>query len=521
MNQMYVGVGIYLVILLAIGFWAERLTKTKEAYLLGNRRLNYFVAGMSEAASAWSGHLVIGYPGEVFNQGFIATFAFVPQLYTDQLNWIFLAKRLRRYTEYLKTITLPTFFEQRFKDGSHMLRIVAAAIIGVFMTAYVMGQFLAIGKAFGWGFGWGYDVGMLVGALIIIAYTLAGGFLAVCWTDVVQGICMMLFMFTVPALAVSKAGGLGGLVEKLGEMSPAHLTVTGGLTGTPMILAVVGYLAVALGFFGQPHVFVRYMAIDKARDVNKALILVTAFTLIGCWGAPFVGAAGRVLFPALEDPESVTPMIVQSFIPPILGGFVLSFLVSAMMSTADSQLLVAASAISEDIFGILNPRATTRQIVMVSRICVLAMGLFAYLGARSGGSVFWAILYAWAGGGAAFGPLIILSLYWKRVTKWGALAGMLVGTFAVILWKSSGLSQYMYELLPAFVLSGLSIILVSLVTKPPVGTEEEFDEALQLQPRVKKVGEATACASSTPMTEAEIVLKAVRSGRVKPVAVLR
>ncbi|MBD3348129.1 MAG: sodium/solute symporter, partial [Candidatus Eisenbacteria bacterium] len=392
-------------------------------------------------------------------------------------SWILVARKLRVQTERLGALTLPDYFEARYRDDSHLLRIVSMAVIVFFFTFYVSAQFLAAGKVLNTTFGLEPITGMLIGAAIIIFYTIMGGFLAVAWTDLVQGILMAGAMLLLPLAAWTELGGISGVASKIGAMDPDLLLVTGGQTGRPLIMGlVIGSLGIGLGYVGQPHLLTRFMAIRRANDLRKGTLIAMSWVVVAFWGAVLVGIAGLAHFGVggLEDAEHVMPQVATLFLPAGIAGVIISAAIAAMMSTADSQLLVATSALSEDIYHqLVNRDAPQRRLVAISRIGTVVIGVVAFvLALRAEEQVYWFVLYAWAGLGAAFGPAMVLSLWWRRTTKWGVFAGMLTGSAVAVLWHNvAALKDFVYELVPAFVFALVAVVVVSLLTAPPVDVD--------------------------------------------------
>ncbi|MFH1501471.1 MAG: sodium/proline symporter, partial [Candidatus Eisenbacteria bacterium] len=456
MDPVLLGFVGYLLVVIVVGLVSFRFTKTLADFLLAGRRLGAWVVAFSERASGESAWLLIGLPGLALATGFSAIWSAIGCAVGIFASWTLVARRLRVQTERLGALTLPDYFEARFKDGTHLLRIVSMAVIVFFFTFYVSAQFLAAGKVLHTTFGLAPIHGMLIGAVIIIFYTIMGGFLAVAWTDLVQGILMAGAMIVLPLAAWIELGGISGVAGRIGAMDPNLLLVTGGQSGRPLIMGlIVGSLGIGLGYVGQPHLLVRFMAIRDARDLRKGTLIAMTWVVVAFWGAVLVGIAGLAHFGVggLEDVEHVMPQIATLFLPAGIAGIVISAAIAAMMSTADSQLLVATSALSEDIYHqLMNREASQRRLVALSRIGTVLIGVVAFvLALRAEEQVFWFVLYAWAGLGAAFGPGMVLSLWWKRTSKWGVFAGMVVGSTVAVVWHNVPLLKgLVYELVPAF-----------------------------------------------------------------------
>jgi len=463
----------YLLVVVIVGFTTFRFNKTLADFLLAGRRLGAWIVALSERASGESAWLLIGLPGLALASGFSAIWSAIGCGAGILTSWMLVARRLRVQTERLGALTLPDYFEARFGDTSHLLRIVSMAVIVFFLTFYVSAQFLAAGKVLNTTFGLAPLHGMLIGAAIIIFYTIMGGFLAVAWTDLVQGLLMAGAMILLPLAAWIELGGVSGVASKIGAIDQNLLLVTGGQTGRPLIMGlVVGSLGIGLGYVGQPHLLTRFMAIRHARDLRKGTLIAMSWVVVAFWGAVLVGIAGLAHFGlgGLEDTEHVMPQVASLFLPAGIAGVVISAAIAAMMSTADSQLLVATSALSEDIYHqLVNKEASQKRLVAISRVGTVAIGVIAFvLALRAEEKVYWFVLYAWAGLGAAFGPAMVMSLWWKRTTKWGVFAGMVVGSTVAVVWHNVAvLKDAVYELVPAFALALVAVVVVSLLTAPP------------------------------------------------------
>ncbi len=469
---------VYLIGMLAIGVIAYRLTSNLSDYVLGGRRLGPGVAALSAGASDMSSWLLLGLPGAVYiaggmNQIWIA----VGLAVGAYLNWQFVAGRLRSYTEVANdSITIPDFFENRFKDSSKLLRVISALVILLFFTFYTSSGMVGGAKLFEASFGFTYNQALWIGAIVIISYTFLGGFLAVSWTDFIQGILMFLALIIVPIVAISELGGWGSTVNTVGNLDPAYLDAFTGMTA----IGIISLLAWGLGYFGQPHIISRFMALRSVKDVPKARLIGMVWMVFALFGAIFTGFAGISYFAdsPLPDGEQVFILFTQVLFNPWVSGILLAAILAAIMSTIDSQLLVSSSAVAEDFYkAILKKDASDKELVWVGRISVGVIALIAILLASNpDSSVLDLVSYAWAGFGAAFGPVIILSLFWKRMNRWGALAGMLTGAITVVIWSKLGTG--LYEIVPGFILATIAVFIVSLVTEEPSQEiQDEFEQA--------------------------------------------
>ncbi len=470
MDPAWVGFIIYLIVVLLVGFATVRLTKTLDDFLIAGRKLGPWVVAISERASGESAWLLVGLPGVAWASGFAALWPAIGCTFGILFSWAFIAHRLRAQSEQLGAITLPDFLESRLGDDSRLIRVVSTIIILIFFTMYVAAQLIGAGKVFNVTFGIDPIWGMIIGGAIIIFYTVMGGFFAVAWTDLFQGLLMVATLVILPVVSVIELGGFGAFIDKVNSVNPSLLTVTEGKTGAAMWATIIGGLAIGLGYMGQPHLVVRFMAIRSAHDLKRGSLIAVVWSILAFWGAVLIGVLGLALYSSgLSDAEQIMPHMVRELIPAWLAGIFISGAIAAMMSTADSQLLVSTSAVAEDVYHrMLNRRASQRQLVWLSRIATIVIGGIAYLLAFTAeDTVYGFVLYAWAGLAASFGPGLLLTLWWKRTTKWGVLAGMISGTLIVILWKSVlKLSDRLYELAPAFFVALALVIFVSLVTRP-------------------------------------------------------
>jgi sodium/proline symporter len=472
MNPIGIGFLAYLVLLMIKGSLTFRYNKTIADFVLAGRRLNAWLVSFSERASGESAWLLVGLPGLALATGFNAIWPAIGCVAGILFSWTFISRRLRIQTEKHNALTLPDLFENRFSDKTHLLRIVATMIIIFFFTIYVSAQFLAAGKVLNSIFGISKFEGMMIGAFIIVIYTIMGGFFAVAWTDLLQGFIMVFTLVLLPIVGLIELGGVGKLSEAIGNIDPNLLFVGGGKTGFPMVASILGGLGIGLGYMGQPHLVTRFMAIRDPGKLRQGTLIAICWALLAFWGAVFIGIVGLGLFGnVFADQEEIMPFMTKALVPAGLAGVMISGAIAAMMSTADSQLLVSTSAISRDIYHqMLKKDAPSRKLVLISRVATLVIGVIAFLLALSAESlVYWLVLYAWAGLGASFGPALLTTLWWKRVTKEGVLAGMIVGTVTVLIWYNVPvLKNSLYELIPGFFLSLFSIIIVSLLTQERV-----------------------------------------------------
>lgn len=469
MDPALIGFILYFVVVLVVGFITVRLTKTLADFLIAGRKLGPWVVAISERASGESAWLLIGLPGLAWASGFSALWPAIGCTFGILFSWVFVARRLRIMSEKLGAITLPDFFEAMLGDHSKIIRVVSTVVIILFFTMYVAAQFIGAGKVLNASFGISQTWGMIIGGVIIIIYTVMGGFFAVAWTDLFQGLLMVATLVILPAVALIEIGGPAAMVDKLHAVSPTLLTVTEGKSGWAMWSVIIGGLAIGLGYMGQPHLVARFMAIRKVSELKRSSLIAIIWAILAFWGAVLVGIFGLTLYSsgAITDPEQIMPHMVRSLLPAWLAGIFISGAIAAMMSTADSQLLVSTSAVAEDVYHrLINRTASQSRLVWLSRLATIAIAAVAYLLAFiAEDTVYRFVLYAWAGLAASFGPALILTLWWKRITKWGVLTGMISGTLVVILWKSVlNLSGVLYELVPGFFVALILVVVVSLLT---------------------------------------------------------
>lgn len=485
-----VALGLYFALMLGIGLYAWRTsTSDVSGYMLGGRQLGPGVTALSAGAADMSGWLMMGLPGAMFVAGLSAAWIAVGLLIGALANYLIVAPRLRVYTEVAgDAITIPDYFDKRFADRSRLLRVISSLVIVVFFTLYTSSGMVAGGKLFEASFGLDYAWGLWITAGVVLAYTMVGGFLAVSLTDFVQGCIMFLALILVPIVALTHVGGFGGMVETVRGVDPALLDVFRDAT----LISVVSAMAWGLGYFGQPHIIVRFMAIRSVRDIPVARNIGMGWMAVALIGALGTGLAGlayatRTGLP-VSDPETIFILLSDVLFHPLITGFLLAAILAAIMSTISSQLLVSSSSLTEDFYSVfLRKTASQKELVMIGRLAVLAVSLAAIgLASNPESNVLGLVANAWAGFGAAFGPLVILSLTWKRMTRDGALAGMIVGAATVLVWiyapvlaDGGKLSSLIYEIVPGFVLSFLAIVVVSLLGKPPAAGVTDTFEAVE------------------------------------------
>ncbi|MEP6907109.1 MAG: sodium/proline symporter PutP [Pseudoxanthomonas sp.] len=462
----------YLLLMIGIGFMAWRRTRTFDDYILGGRSLGSYVTALAAGASDMSGWLMMGLPGALYLGGASEAWIAIGLVVGAWCNWKYVAGPLRVYTERThNALTLPDYFTHRFADESRLLRILSALVILVFFAVYCASGIVAGARLFESMFGLPYAQAMFWGAAVTIAYTFIGGFLAVSWTDTVQATLMIFALLLVPIFTVIGVGGLTPAMALIQQADPARLE----WVGKGGVIAIISSMAWGLGYFGQPHVLARFMAADSLATIPRARRIGMSWMVLCLAGAMATGFLGIAWFaahpevagPVNANPERVFVALSELLFNPWVAGVLLSAILAAVMSTLSAQLLVSSSALTEDFYrGFLRPKAGQSELVWFGRAMVLMVALLAVWIARDPDSrVLGLVSYAWAGFGAAFGPVVLLSLFWKRMTRNGALAGMVVGAVTVVLWKQTG--SALYEIVPGFFAATAAIIVVSLLGKAP------------------------------------------------------
>ena len=464
---------LYLTAMMSIGIYYWRKEQTMSDYILGGRSLGPWITSMSAEASDMSGWMLMGLPGYAYIAGLEAGWIALGLILGTFANWHLIAKRLRQYTHIAKdSLTLPDYFENRFHDKTKVLRIFSAIFILVFFLLYTSSAFVAGGKLFNTVFGLPYIYSLLISAFVVVFYTFLGGFLAVSFTDLIQGTMMFFAILIVPITASFLLGGPMETISLIDKLNPEMFNPFTDVNGDYLtVIQIISLLAWGLGYFGQPHILVRFMAIRSASEIKKATNIAMVWVVFSLAAAVLVGMVGRVyLQTPLEGAQVETVFMVMTYeiFSSFLAGIILSAILAAIMSTASSQLLVTASAISQDFYkALIRTKADEKELVWVSRLTVLIVAVFAILMALDQTNfVLDIVAYAWAGFGSAFGPAIVISLFWPRMTRNGALAGIIVGGLTVLIWKQFGWFG-LYEIVPGFFLSCLTIYTVSKLDKPP------------------------------------------------------
>lgn len=480
----------YMVMMLFIGASYMKTGKSTEDYFLGGRKLGGWVVALSAQASDMSGWLLMGLPGSVYALGTGQMWIAVGLFLGTVANWLIISGRLRRYTIVANnSLTLPAYFENRFHDKKRILLGISSVVIVIFFLVYTASAFASGGKLFSTVFGCSYHVSLTIGAVIILAYTFMGGFMAVCTTDFIQGMLMLVALVTVPVVAfVLMGGNVGPALEQTGVSAANFLNVMKNGDNNFTAVEIISQLAWGLGYCGMPHILVRFMAVKNQKELNKSKGIAIIWVALSLAFAVVIGVLGRAyLYPTILGADGGSTeivfieMIKQVFTVdirlPIVAGLFLCGILAAIMSTADSQLLVTASSMSEDIYkGIIKKDATEEKVMKMSRYTVLGVAVLAYLIAWDpNSSIMGLVSNAWAGLGAAFGPTVLMSLFWKRCNLQGAVAGIVSGGLTVIVWdyiplvagQTLGTVTGLYSLAIGFLISIVLIVVVSLCTKAP------------------------------------------------------
>ena len=509
--QILIAMVIYMAAVIIIGVtFARKANASSDAYFLGGRSLGPWVTAMSAEASDMSGWLLMGLPGVAYWCGIAdAAWTAIGLAAGTYINWLIVSKRLRRYSEKAgNAITLPEYFSNRFHEKKKVIMTIAAVFILIFFTVYAASCLVTCGKLFSTLFDMPYIPMMIVGAVFVLIYTIIGGFLAESASDFMQAIVMIVALGVIVVVGTVSAGGLGAVIDNVKDI-PGFLEFFGMATpetvdgvqqvanGAPLfgeaapygILSIVSMLAWGLGYFGVPQVLLRFMAIRHEDELKRSRRIATVWVLISLTIAVFIGVMGRALYPTAlttsSDAENVFILLATNLLPPLIAGFVMAGILAATISSSDSYLLIAASAFAKNIYqGLFRKKATDREVLNISRITLLAIAVVAIIIALDENSVIFTIVsFAWAGFGATFGPLMLFSLFWKRTTRAGAIAGMIGGAGMVFVWnllvRPLGGVWDIYELLPAFIFSCICIVVVSLLTPEPSEEIQKEFEAVQ------------------------------------------
>jgi len=513
--QVFIAMCIYMASVVAIGlYYAKRANESSDNYFIGGRSLGPWVTAMSAEASDMSGWLLMGLPGVAYWCGLSDAFwTAIGLAVGTYINWLLVAKRLRRYSSVAgDSITVPDFLSNRFKENKKVIMTISALFILIFFTVYAASCFVTVGKLFNNLFGIKYQYMMIAGAVFVVFYTIIGGFLAESASDFMQAIVMIFALVTILILGIASAGGISAVIDNIKEIPGffeffgiARPELVDGVQqlakdGKPLFkeagnygwLTIISTLSWGLGYFGIPQVLIRFMAIRKTEELSKSRRIATIWCCVSLFAAVSIGLIGRTLYPAelltLSEGESIFVLMSTNLLPALLAGVVMAGILAATISSSDSYLLIAASAFSKNIYqGILKKDASDKQVMLISRVVLIIISLFGVIIALDENSIIFNVVsFAWAGFGATFGPIMLFSLFWKRTSRAGAIAGMLAGGGMVFFWKlvlkPLGGVFAIYELLPAFIISSLAIIIVSILSKEP---SKEILEEFQLAKTVE------------------------------------
>jgi sodium/proline symporter len=473
----------YLILILFIGIKAYRRTHSLDDYILGGRKLGAAVTALSVGASDMSGWLLLGLPGAIYLSGLSEIWIGIGLVLGAYCNWLFVSKRLRIYSQHANnSLTLPDYFENRFNDTTRALRLVSAFVILLFFTFYTASGLVGGAILFENSFGLQYSTALISGGLIIVGYTFIGGFLAVAWTDAVQAVLMFLALLVAPTVVILSSGGMDVVWQQMQAVNPQSTKLFSNMT----LIGFLSLIAWGLGYAGQPHILARFMAVESPQKLVAARRIAMVWMILVLFGSVATGLAGIAYFAdnPLKNPETVFITLSQQLFNPWVAGIITAAILSAIMSTVDSQLLVSSSVISEDFYRVfVRPQASEKELLMVSRGAVIAIALLAMVIASDRESrVLDLVSYAWAGFGAAFGPVIVFSLFWRSMTAASAIAGMIVGAVTVVVWSNmSGGLFNLYEIVPGFALASVVIVIITML-KPATDAQtlNTFEEVEQL-----------------------------------------
>ena len=461
---------IYLAILVGLALWSRQETHTMSGYFIGGKKLPPWVVAFSTNATGESGWLLLGLTGMGYAAGAQAFWVVAAEVVGITLAWLLLSRRIKRLSDESDSITVPDLLAARFNDKRHILRKISVLIILVMVGAYVAAQMVATGKAFDGFTGMDYSTGVLVGATVIILYTLVGGYKAVAWTDLVQGILMLLGLIIMPLIAIDAAGGWASVLADLRGQDPGLLTPWGpDGKSTATLVGIFSFLAIGLPFMGVPQLMVRFMSARSEESLVPAMVISVIVILLFGLGAVLTGMAGRALFPGLEDPESILPLISTTVLHPVLGGIMMVVVLAAIMSTVDSLLILASSAVVRDYWQqIRGSKLSDRALANRGKLVTVIIGVIGIAFAlHQTPVIFWFVLFAWSGLGAAFGPVLLCAMWYPGTNLAGAVAGMLGGfitTVIWVLWLKSGFYDLL-EVVPGFIVGFALTIIISKVTK--------------------------------------------------------
>jgi sodium/proline symporter len=470
----------YLIMLVGIGYASFLRAKTYSDHTIAGRSSSKWVTAISAESSDMSGWLLLGLPGMAYATGYGSVWTLLGLLAGTLFNWVVIANRLRTITEHYNAITLIDYLEKRVDDQKGTLGVIAGIVIILFMIINSSAEVIGSGKLLNAAFGFDYSVGIFIGVGIVLVYTFLGGFLAVTWSNLIQGSIMFFVLVFVPMAAISSAGGISNVAVNLVNQDPKFFSLLGGSRGFwPIFGLIMGGLGIGIGYPGQPHILTNFMSIKDPKETKDATLIAMIWVGLSAYGSVAIGMLGRSLFPAVEDPEIIFLTIVQNIFPKQTMGIFAAAVMAAILSSVSAYLLVAASSFAANLYTRFVKVEDENKLIGIQRISIVIMSAIALVMSLQGGVVFTVALYAWGGLAACFGPLVIASLYWKGLNKAGATWCMITGMVTILLWYNLGLSEWVYELVPALVVSTLTLIMVSNVTGgPDKTTQDKFDQYL-------------------------------------------
>ena len=481
-NGAMIGVLVaYFIVLMGIGWWANRDTRSVAGFYVADKKLPSWVIAFSSNTTGESGWLLLGLTGMGYLVGFHAFWIVLGEVLGVAVAWAFVARPFKEYTDRYDAITVPDYLTDRFLDRSNVIRIVSAVIIFSMVGAYTAAQLTASGKAFSSFVGTSYTAGVLIGALVIVIYTSIGGFKAVAYSDLLQGVLMFASLLILPIVGIWQAGGWGELIAGIGEVDPSLLQPMGsfGLT-LEGVVSAIGFVGIGLAFLGAPQLLTRFMSAKDQGQIAEGGVIAVFCIIVFDVGAVLTGVAGRFLFPGLDDPETVLPVMSTELFPAVIAGVVLVVVLAAIMSTVDSLLILASSAVVRDVVQkIFDPDLSDRQLSAIGKALTIVIGLAGLATAiTETRMIFWFVLFAWSGLASAFTPVVLCSLFWPRTTKAGAVWGMVGGFATAVIWVLVFKERFydLYEMIPGFAVGFLVTIVVSLMTEPPPGAQAELED---------------------------------------------
>ena len=478
---------IYLVVLVAIGIVTYMRTKSYSNYTIAGRTNNMWVTALSAEASDMSGWLLLGLPGMAYVFGYSAIWLVIGLIAGTLFDWVAVANRLRKATEFYNAITLMEFFDKRLGDKKGTVSLIACIVIVVFMIVNSSAEIIGSGKLLNAAFGFDYNVGIYIGVAIVLVYTFLGGFMAVSWSNLIQGTIMFFAIILVPIVGIAQMGGWGDFKFQVAALDPNMFNFLGGETGfLPILGLVLGGVGIALYYPGAPHIVTNFMAIKNPKEIKASTLIAMVWVGLSIYGAVLIGMYGRVMFPDIADPEQVFLPLVEMLFPSAMMGVFASAVMAAILSSVSAYLIVAAASFASSIYRKLAKVEDDRKLVPVQRISIVVLCLIALLMSFSGGLVFEIALFACAGFGACFAPLLLASLYSKKINRKGAIVSMIVGMIVCIVWYYSGLSNYIYEIIPATAISAFLLFAVSKATGGPDEKDTAFFESFLQTLRLKK-----------------------------------